>query len=100
MAETFTVVAKITPRPGKEDALQAILFEQVEAVRKNEPDCLVYRVHRSAKAPVTFLFYEQYRSAQAFDFHRKAPHLAAFHERRKDLVAGPAAVELYSALTS
>lgn len=99
MAETFTVVAKIAPKPGKEDALEAVLRKQVEAVRKNEPDCLVYRVHRSAKSPAIFLFYEQYRSAAAFDFHRKAPHLAAFHEQRKDLVAGPAEVEVYRALT-
>jgi quinol monooxygenase YgiN len=99
MADTLTVVARLAPKPGQEDALEAILKRQVEAVRENEPDCLVYRVHRSTRSPVTFMFYEQYRSPEAFESHRKAPHLAAFQEQRKDLVAGPAEVEIYRALT-
>lgn len=99
MADVFTVVAKIYPKPGKENELEAILRRQVEAVRKAEPECLVYRPHRSTKEPVHFLFYEQYRSEGAFDFHRKAPHLAAFQEQRKDLVARPAEIEIYRSLT-
>jgi quinol monooxygenase YgiN len=37
----------------------------------------------------------------AFDLHRKAPHLAAYRERRKKegLVAGPSEVEIYRSLT-
>jgi len=82
----FTVVAKIYPKPGREDELEAILLKQVEAVREAEPDCLVYRPHRSTKEPVAFLFYEQYRSEAAFQFHRTAPHLAEFQQQRKDLM--------------
>lgn len=99
MPSVFTVVAKIYPKPGREDELEAILLKQVEAVRKAEPDCLVYRPHRSRKEPVVFLFYEQYRSEGAFQFHRTAPHLAAFQEQRKDLVAKPVEVEIYRSLT-
>ncbi|MBI2324651.1 MAG: antibiotic biosynthesis monooxygenase [Chloroflexi bacterium] len=71
-----TVVARIHPKPGKEDEVARLLVEMAAAVRASEPDCLVYRPHRSAKEPVVFLFYEQYRSREAFDVHRKAPHLA------------------------
>jgi quinol monooxygenase YgiN len=46
-----------------------------------------------------FLFYEQYRSQAAFDFHRTAPHLADFRAQMKDLVAKPTEVEFFSALT-
>ncbi len=37
----------------------------------------------------------------AFDLHRKAPHLAAYRERREKegLVAGPPEVEIYRSLT-
>ncbi len=56
-------------------------------------------MYRLDKDPTLFLFYEEYRSPAAFDFHRKAPHLAAFQGERKDLVAGPAEVEIYSAVT-
>ena len=66
---------------------------------KAEPDCLVYRLHRSKKHPDVFLFYEQYRSDAAFDVHRKGAHLAAFRERRDPLVAGPAEVEFYLSAT-
>lgn len=32
MADTFTLVAKIFPKPGREDELEALLLTQVEAV--------------------------------------------------------------------
>ncbi len=91
MANVLTVVAKLSAKPGKGDELATILREQAAA--------LVYRLHRSKKNPDLFLFYEQYRSDAAFDAHRKAPHLAAFRERRDPLVAGPAEVEFYLAAT-
>jgi quinol monooxygenase YgiN len=46
------------------------------AVQQHEPDCLVYRPHRSAGEPTVFYFYEQYRTDTAFELHRTAPHLA------------------------
>lgn len=94
-----TVVARIHPKPGKEDEVGGLLVEMAAAVRAHEPDCLVYRPHRSAKEPVVFLFYEQYRSREAFDFHRKAPHLAPFRDRMQDLLAQPTEVTFYTALT-
>jgi quinol monooxygenase YgiN len=99
MPDVFTVVARIQAVPGREKELEAILIKQVEAVLRAEPDCLVYRPHRLASDPAVFLFYEQYRSKEAFDFHRKAPHLAAFQEQRKGMVAKPVEVEIYSSLT-
>ena len=99
MGNVLTVVAKLSAKPGKGDELAGILAEQVAAVRRAEPDCLVYRLHRSKKDPDLFLFYEQYRSDAAFDLHRKAPHLAAFRDRRDPLVAGPPQVDFYLSLT-
>ena len=63
--------------------------------------CHVPSVHRSASEPGLFLFYEAYRDAAAFDAHRGAAHLAAFRDRREReaLVAGPAQVQTYRALT-
>ena len=101
MADVLTVIAKVRAAPGKGDGLAALLREQVAAVRKAEPGCLVYRPHRSSKDPDLFVFYEQYTDEAAFDAHRKAPHLAAFRERREKegLVAGPPEVEVYRSLT-
>lgn len=99
MSDVLTVVAKIYPKPGQEAEVQALLVQMAEAVRKSEPDCLVYRPHRLTKEPVVFYFYEQYRSDAAFDFHKAAPHLAPFRARMKDLLARPTEIELYRSLT-
>ena len=100
MANVLTVVAKIRAAKGKADALAALLKEQVAAVMKAEPGCLVYRPHRSTKDPDLFVFYEQYNDA-AFDAHRKAPHLAAYRERREKegLTEGAPEVEIFRSLT-
>jgi quinol monooxygenase YgiN len=101
MADVLTVVAKIRAGKGKGDALAALLAEQVAAVREAEPGCLAYRPHRSTADPDLFLFYEQYRDDDAFATHRKAPHLAAFRERREQegLTEGAVEVEIYRSLT-
>ncbi|HLE42532.1 MAG TPA: putative quinol monooxygenase [Methylomirabilota bacterium] len=99
MAGVLTVVAKIHPRAGKEDEVQAILIRMAEAVRKAEPECLIYRPHRLETSPPVFLFYEQYRSDAAFEFHKTAPHLADFRAQMKGLLARPTEIELYRSLT-
>ena len=101
MANVLTVVAKIRAAKGKADALAALLKEQVAAVMKAEPGCLVYRPHRSTKDPDVFVFYEQYKDDAAFDAHRKAPHLGAYRERREKegLTQGTPEVEIFRSLT-
>jgi quinol monooxygenase YgiN len=99
MSGILTVVAKIYPKPGHEDELQGLLVEMADAVRRAEPDCLVYRPHRLAGQPAVFLFYEQYRSDAAFELHKTAPHLAGPRARMKALLARPTEIELYRSLT-
>jgi quinol monooxygenase YgiN len=101
MANVLTVVAKIRAAKGKGDALAALLAEQAGVVCRNEPGCLADRPHRSTKDPDLFLFYEQYKDEAAFDLHRKAPHLAAYRERREKegLTEGGVEVEIYRSLT-
>jgi quinol monooxygenase YgiN len=101
MAGVLTVVATIRAAKGKGDALAALLAEQAAAVRRAEPGCLVYRPHRSTTDPDLFLFYEQYQDEAAFAAHRKAPHLAAYRERREKegLTAGAVEVAVYRSLT-
>jgi quinol monooxygenase YgiN len=101
MANVLTVVAKLRAAKGKGDALAALLTEQAAVVRSAEPGCLVYRPHRSTKDPDVFVFYETYRDDAAFDAHLKAPHLAAFRQRREQegLTEGTAEVEIFRSLT-
>jgi quinol monooxygenase YgiN len=99
VAGVLTVVARIYPRAGKEDDVAALLVKMAEAVRQSEPDCLVYRPHRLTEMPVVFLFYEQYRSDAAFEFHKTAPHLASHRGELKGLLRQPTEIELYRSLT-
>lgn len=97
----FTVTAKVFPKPGKEDEVQGLLLKMAEAVRKYEPEMIIYRPHRSMKGTATvFLWYEQYRSDAAFEFHRTAPHLADFRKQMGQLVEKPTEVEFYRSLTN
>lgn len=100
MASVLTVVAKIRAAKGKGDALAALLAEQAAAVRAAEPGCLMYRPHRSTRDPDLFLFYETYQDDAALDAHRRAPHLAAFRERREreGLTEGAVEVEIFRPL--
>jgi quinol monooxygenase YgiN len=101
MDNVLTVVATIRAAKGRGDALAALLAEQAAVVRKAEPGCLVYRPHRSTEDPDVFLFYEMYKDDAAFEVHRKAPHLAAYRERREKegLTEGAVEVKIYRSLT-
>ena len=101
MNSKVTVVARLRAAKGKGDALAALLTEQCAAVRKAEPGCLTYRAHRSNKDAESFCFYEVFVDQAAFDAHRKAPHVAAYRERREreGLTEGAVDVEIFTALT-
>jgi quinol monooxygenase YgiN len=92
-------VARTYPRPGHEEEVQSLLVQMADAVRRAEPECLAYRLHRTTEGPVAFLFYEQYRSDAAFELHKTAPHLMAPRARLKELLARPSEIELYRSLT-
>ena len=76
MAGVLTVVARIHPKAGRESEVESLLVKMAAAVRQHEPDCLVYRPHRSTGEPTIFYFYEQYRSDAAFEPARFAEALA------------------------
>jgi quinol monooxygenase YgiN len=100
MAGVLTVVAKIYPKAGREAEVEVLLVKMAAAVRQHEPDCLVYRPHRSIGEPALFYFYEQYRTDAAFELHRIAPHLAGYRTEMKELVVRPSEIELYRSLTA
>ena len=76
MAGVLTVVARSHPKAGEESEVGGLLVKMAAAVRRDAPDCLVYRPHRSAGEPTVVYFYEQYRTDAAFELPRTAPHLA------------------------
>lgn len=101
MDKPITMVARIRAAKGKGDALAALLTEQAGVIRKAEPGCLAYRLHRSTEDPELFVFYEIYENAAALEVHRNSPHIARYRQRRQDegLAAGPVEIEYLQALT-
>lgn len=101
MNKPITMIARLRAAPGKADALAALLTEQAGVVRRSEPGCLYYRLHRSNDDPHLFFFYEAYVDEAALEVHRQSPHIAAYRKRRNDegLAAGPVEIDYMTALT-
>ena len=66
--ERVVIVARYYPAPGREADLEARLLRSLKYVKQAEPN-VSYRLHRSAKEPTVFLFYEVYPSQAARDQH-------------------------------
>ena len=65
-------------------------MKMAAAVRQHEPDCLVYRPHRSTAEPTVFYFYEQYRTdAAASSFTGPRRTSPGYRAEMKELVARP-----------
>ncbi len=101
MTDVLTIVATLRAAKGRGDELEALLVEQAGVVRRQEPGCLVYRVHRARKDPDLFMFYEMYVDAAALDAHVKSPHFATYRERwdKDGLVDGPLEFKIYRSIT-
>ena len=69
-AGPVVVLVKVFPSSGREDELQALYLKRLEYLRKAEPEA-TFRLHRAAKEPNTFLWYEVYPSQPAYENHVK-----------------------------
>lgn len=96
-ADSMVVIVKVFPSPGREDELQAQYLKRIEYLRKAEPDAS-FRLHRSTKSPVTFLWYEVYPSQAAYEKHLKVVMPAFRNEigpTPEGVIARPSESETY-----
>ncbi len=79
-----TVLARFEMQKGKEMQAVEAVTKMAEAVKAEEPGCMIYAVSRGQVNPQEIYVYEAYADAAAFDAHRKTPHMrelqAAFDE--------------------
>ena len=68
--------------------MERILAAQVAPTRA-EPGCLSYHFHRDTEDDCTFVFYENFVSAEALEAHLKLPHLHPLMSRLDELLARP-----------
>jgi quinol monooxygenase YgiN len=89
------VLALIVAKPGQRAALLAAFNANVAAVR-NEAGCIEYGAAVDADGaagvqtplgPDTFVVIEKWASLDALRAHAKAPHMAEYAGRTKELVA-------------
>ncbi len=99
-AEPVVVLVKVFPTQGREDELEQQYLKRIEYLRKAEPGA-TFRLHRSVKPPVTFLWYEVYESQAAYDNHLKVV-MPAFRKEAgptpEGLLAKPSESETYAEL--
>ena len=89
------VIAIITAKPGKREAILAAIRDNLPAVRA-ETGCIEYGPAVDADGigglqtkagPDTLFVIEKWANADALKAHAAAPHMAAYAAKVKDLVA-------------
>jgi quinol monooxygenase YgiN len=89
------VVAFITAKPGQRAALLAAFHENIPAVHA-EAGCIEYGPvidepdfggFQTPLGPDAFVVVEKWESVGALRAHAKAPHMAAYGAKTKDLIA-------------
>ena len=94
----MVVVAKIKVKAGCETQAEAAFRKQIDFVTREEPKTLLYRMHRARKDPSTFLFYEKYADAEAFDRHGKSSAIQELFRTLTPLLDGAPRIEIYEEL--
>jgi len=94
------VVAKIKVKSGHEADAEAAFRKQIDYVKREEPGTLLYVMHRGRKDRSTFLFYEKYADAEAFDRHGKSTGMQELFRALQPLLDGPPSIELYDEVAS
>jgi len=89
------VVAEMTARPGKEEALRKALLALIEPTRA-EAACRQYNLHESTERPGQFVFYEKWTSRQKLDEHLATPHMKHLGEQLPELLEGEMRVVTYT----
>ncbi len=89
------VIAVITAKPGKRDAILQAFRANVPAVHA-EKGCLEYGAAVDAEnalpfqtewGPDTFLVIEKWETMDALKAHAAAPHMAAYGAKTRDMIA-------------
>ncbi|WP_084956018.1 putative quinol monooxygenase [Thermoactinospora rubra] len=90
----YGLLTVFTLMDGAGAAFDRLAEETVEAVRRSEPDTLVYVCHGVKSAPLQRIVYELYRDEVAYADHQRQPHVERFVAERQSLVLATNVIEL------
>ncbi|MGA2716224.1 MAG: putative quinol monooxygenase [Bryobacteraceae bacterium] len=91
----LTVVAELSAKSGREEELKQLLLSIIDPVRR-EDGCIQYDLHVSTNEPANFVFYENWKDADALQRHATSRHMREFQAKAAELVAGPTRVSTYT----
>ncbi|MEX0682348.1 MAG: putative quinol monooxygenase [Dehalococcoidia bacterium] len=84
MQNMITQLARFEAQKGKETEAHAAFKKMAQAVKANEPGCLMYAITRGQMNHQEIYVYEIYEDQAACEAHRNTPHLkelqAAFNQ--------------------
>ena len=97
MPSTVHVLARFVARPGKEDALRAVLSSLIAPTRR-ELQCYQYDLLVDANDPRQFCFVERWDGNAALEEHLATPHVKTALAQLEELVESPPEIRRYSVL--
>ncbi|WP_326646789.1 hypothetical protein OG884_19330 [Streptosporangium sp. NBC_01755] len=90
----FGMLTVFTLLDGTGERFDRLAEETVEAVRRSEPDTLIYACHSVKSAPLQRIVYEIYRDEVAYTDHQRQSHTERFVTERQPMVLVTNVIEL------
>jgi quinol monooxygenase YgiN len=84
--------ARITVKP---DAVEQFLSYANVIVLASNLGCLVYRLYQEVGIPYSLIFYEEYVSQDAIDFHNNTNHFKTFIAQIPEILDGSPVIEVF-----
>ncbi|WP_410013466.1 putative quinol monooxygenase [Sodalis sp. C49] len=97
MSAEVHIVAVVEGKPGKAEAIKAVIKPCIEATRREE-GCLKYQLHQDIVRPDHFIFVEQWASEEIVQKHSKSAHLKTMVDGLTDLIVTPLEVSLLKSI--
>ena len=94
MAASVHVVARYLAKPGKEEALKAVLTTLIAPTRR-ELGCYQYDLLTNPLDPREFCFVERWENDKSLDQHAASEHLKTARSQVEPLVESPPDVRRY-----
>lgn len=85
--EQLTIIATMTAKPGKAEALGEALRALVPPSRR-DVGCINYDLHRSLEDSSVWVMYENWTSIEALKLHESSSHFQHFKTQLADLTTG------------
>jgi quinol monooxygenase YgiN len=93
----FIVTAKVRLQEGRaEEFMEAYRWMRPQVMK--DPGAIRYDLLRSTENPDEFIFYEQYESEEAFDYHLSTEHFRQLAARIDPLMVAPGDIGKWTAI--